>query len=96
MVATKVVTQYYYQKTLLLLSLHPGDNLMKTIYSMGKGKYITLDSYGKTHQSNHLLKAVVAALILAASISTIAALASKYTTLDPQVIKASKSYVMGY
>jgi energy-converting hydrogenase Eha subunit A len=61
---------------------------MKTIYSMGKGKYITLDSYGKTHQSNHLLKAVVAALILAASISTITALVSKYTTLDPQVIKA--------
>jgi hypothetical protein len=69
---------------------------MKTIYSMGKGKYITLDSYGKTHQSNHLLKAVVAALILAASISTITAFVSKYTPADPQVIKESKSYVMGY
>jgi hypothetical protein len=80
--------------------VHPRNHLilntMKTIYSMGKGKYVTLDSYGKTHQSNHLLKAVVAALILAASISTIAALASKYTTLDPQVIKADKSYVLGY
>jgi hypothetical protein len=69
---------------------------MKTIYSMGKGKYVTLDSYGEIHKSRHLLKAVVAALILAASISTIAALASKYTTLDPQVIKADKSYVLGY
>jgi hypothetical protein len=39
---------------------------------------------------------VVAALILAASISTIAALASKYTTLGPQGINASKPYVMGY
>lgn len=69
---------------------------MKTIYSMGKGKYIHLDSYGETHKSNHLFKAVVAALILAASISTIAALASKYTTLNPRVIKADKPYVLGY
>jgi hypothetical protein len=69
---------------------------MKTIYSMGKGKYIHLDSYGETRKSNHLLKAVVAALILAASISTITALASKYTSLGPQSINASKPYVMGY
>jgi hypothetical protein len=38
---------------------------MKTIYSMGKGKYITLDSYGEIHKSHYVLKAVVAALILA-------------------------------
>ena len=69
---------------------------MKTIYSMGKGKYIHLDSYGEIHKSHYVLKAVVAALILATSISTIAALASKYTTLDPQLIKADKSYVLGY
>ena len=69
---------------------------MKTIYSMGKGKYVILDSYGETHESNHLLKAVVFALLLAASISTIAALASKYMTFGPQVIKADKSYVLGY
>ena len=55
-----------------------------------------MDSYGETHKSNHLLKAVVAALILAACISTIAALASKYTTLGPQLIKADKPYVLGY
>lgn len=24
---------------------------MKTIYSMGKGKYVTLDSYGKSHET---------------------------------------------
>lgn len=69
---------------------------MKTIYSMGKGKYIHLDSYGETHESNHLVKGVLASLVLAAIISTITALASKYAPLDPQVIKASKSYVMGY
>jgi hypothetical protein len=68
---------------------------MKTIYRMHNG-FIHLDSYGETRKSNHLLKAVVAALILAASISTIAALASKYTTLGPQLIKADKPYVMGY
>jgi hypothetical protein len=68
---------------------------MKTIYRMRNG-FIHLDSYGEIHKSHHLLKAVVAALILAASISTIAALASKYTTLGPQGINASKLYVMGY
>ena len=68
---------------------------MKTIYRMRNG-FIQMDSYGETHKSNHLLKAVVAALILAACISTIAALASKYTTLGPQLIKAYKPYVMGY
>lgn len=69
---------------------------MKTIYSMGKGKYIHLDSYGEIHKSHHLLKAVVAALILAASISSVAALVSKYTPADPQLIKADKPYVLGY
>ena len=68
---------------------------MKTIYRMRNG-FIQMDSYGETHKSHHLLKAVVAALILAASISTIAALASKYTSLGPQSINASKPYVMGY
>ena len=68
---------------------------MKTIYRMHNG-FIQLDSYGEIHKSHHLLKAVVAALILAASISTIAALASKYTSLGPQSINASKPYVMGY
>lgn len=68
---------------------------MKTIYRMRNG-FIHLDSYGETRKSNHLLKAVVAALILAASISSIAALASKYTSLGPQSINASKPYVMGY
>lgn len=68
---------------------------MKTIYRMHNG-YIQMDSYGEIHKSHHLLKAVVAALILAASISTIAALVSKYTPADPQLIKADKPYVLGY
>jgi hypothetical protein len=68
---------------------------MKTIYRMRNG-FIHLDSYGETRKSNHLFKAVVSALLLAASISTIAALARKYTTLAPQDINTSKVYVMGY
>ena len=68
---------------------------MKMIYRMHNG-YIHLDSYGEIHKSHHLLKAVVAALILAASISTIAALVGKYTPADPQLIKADKPYVLGY
>ncbi len=55
-----------------------------------------MDSYGEIHKSHHLLKAVVAALILAASISTIAALVSKYPPVDPQIIKAGKTSVIGY
>lgn len=68
---------------------------MKTIYRMRNG-FIHLDSYGEIHKSHHLLKAVVAALILAASISSIAALISKYTPADSQLIKAAKPYVLGY
>ena len=52
---------------------------MKTIYRIGKG-YVQMDSYGEIHKSHHLLKAVVAALILAASISTIAALDRDWET----------------
>jgi capsular polysaccharide biosynthesis protein len=75
------------------ISLQPSE--MKTIYRMKTG-FIQMDSYGEIHKSHHLLKAVVAALILAASISTIAALVSKYPPVDPQIIKADKTSVIGY
>lgn len=69
---------------------------MKTIYSMGKGKYIHLDTYGETHESSLVQKAALASVVLAVIISAISAVASKYVPLDPQIMKASKSYVMGY
>ena len=68
---------------------------MKTIYRMKTG-FIQMDSYGEIHKSHLLLKAVVFALLLAASISTITALASKYTAVDPEIIKAYKTHVTGY
>jgi capsular polysaccharide biosynthesis protein len=68
---------------------------MKTIYRIGKG-YVQMDSYGEIHKSHYVLKAVLAALIIAASISTIAALVSKYPPVDPQIIKAGKTSVIGY
>ena len=68
---------------------------MKTIYRMHNG-YIHLDSYGEIHKSHYVLKAVLAALIIGASISTIAALVSKYPPVDPQIIKAGKTSVIGY
>ena len=46
------------------------------IYRIGKG-YVQMDSYGEIHKSHYVLKAVLAALIIAASISTIAALVNK-------------------
>jgi capsular polysaccharide biosynthesis protein len=68
---------------------------MKTIYRIGKG-YVQMDSYGEIHKSHYVLKAVLAALIIAASISTIAAFVSKYPPVDPQIIKADKTSVIGY
>jgi hypothetical protein len=45
---------------------------MKTIYSMGKGKYITLDSYGESHETRRsdvvvfLLASIIATITIAA------------------------------
>ncbi len=69
---------------------------MKTIYSLGNGKYLQLDSYGETHKSYLCVKAVLASLVLALMISSIAGLVSKYAPLDPQIIKGSRAYVTGY
>jgi hypothetical protein len=41
---------------------------MKTIYSMGKGKYITLDSYGESHETR---RSDVVVFLLASIIATI-------------------------
>ena len=47
---------------------------MKTIYSMGKGKYITLDSYGESHETRRsdvvvfLLASIIAAITIASAL----------------------------
>jgi len=68
---------------------------MKTIYSMTKG-YIHLDTYHKTHASHPLRTAVLSSLVLAAIISTLAGLASKYIPFNPELIKNSRVQVIGY
>ena len=47
---------------------------MKTIYSMGKGKYVTLDSYGESHETRRsnvvvfLLASIIATITIAAAL----------------------------
>jgi hypothetical protein len=47
---------------------------MKTIYSMGKGKYITLDSYGESYKTRRsdvvvfLLASIIATITIAAAL----------------------------
>ena len=47
---------------------------MKRIYSMGKGKYITLDSYGESHETRRsdvvvfLLASIIATITIAAAL----------------------------
>jgi beta-lactamase regulating signal transducer with metallopeptidase domain len=42
---------------------------MKTIYSMGKGKYITLDSYGESHENRRWSIAIALFSIIIATIT---------------------------
>jgi hypothetical protein len=61
---------------------------MKTIYSMGKGKYVILDSYGETHE-NRLGSIVIALLaLLLATISGMALVGVDLTNINPQPVKA--------
>jgi len=39
---------------------------MKRIYSMGKGKYVTLDSYNENHETHPTIGVVLLSLLLAA------------------------------
>ena len=57
---------------------------MRTIYSMGKGKYITLDSYGETHE-NRLGNVLIATFaIIIASFTVPALLGVDITNITPQ------------
>jgi hypothetical protein len=59
-------------------------NTMKTIYSMGKGKYITLDSYGESSE-NHLWSIGIALFALTiAAIAVPAAIGIDITNLNQQ------------
>ena len=57
---------------------------MKTIYSMGKGKYITLDSYGETHETRHWSIAIALLSLLLATISGMALVGVDPTNINPQ------------
>ena len=66
---------------------------MKTIYSMGKGKYVILDSYGETHE-NRLGSIAIALLSLAlATISGMALLGVDPTKLIQQPTKAQPTII---
>ena len=57
---------------------------MKTIYSMGKGKYIILDSYGETHETRLGSIAIALLALLLATISGMALLGVDPTNINPQ------------
>jgi hypothetical protein len=57
---------------------------MKTIYSMGKGKYITLDSYGETHENRLGSIAIALLSLLLAAITGMALVGVDPTNINPQ------------
>lgn len=57
---------------------------MKTIYSMGKGKYVILDSYGETHENRLGSIAIALLALLLATISGMALLGVDPTNINPQ------------
>ena len=57
---------------------------MKTIYSMGKGKYVILDSYGETHETRLGSIAIALLALLLATISGMALLGVDPTNINPQ------------
>ena len=65
---------------------------MKTIYSMGKGKYITLDSYGETHETRLGSIAIALLALLLATISGMALLGVDPTNINPQPTKVQLTF----
>ena len=51
---------------------------------MGKGKYITLDSYGETYETRHWSIAIALLSLLLAAISGSALLGVDLTKINPQ------------
>ena len=61
---------------------------MKTIYSMGKGKYVILDSYGETHENRLGSIAIALLALLLATISGAALVGVDLTKINPQAQQA--------
>lgn len=57
---------------------------MKTIYSMGKGKYITLDSYSESRETRLWSIAIALLSLLLAIISGMALVGVDPTNINPQ------------
>jgi hypothetical protein len=57
---------------------------MKTIYSMGKGKYVTLDSYGETHETRLGSIGVTLLVLLLSTITGMALVGVDPTNINPQ------------
>jgi len=55
---------------------------MKTIYSMGKGKYITMDSYGESHETRRWSIGIALFSIIIAVISATALIGVDITNLS--------------
>jgi hypothetical protein len=60
---------------------------MKRIYSLGKGKYITLDSYGKSHETRPWSIAVALLSVIITVITATALVGVDVTQINPQPIQ---------
>jgi hypothetical protein len=60
---------------------------MKRIYSMGRGKYITMDSYGETHENRRWSIAIALFSTIIATITASSLLGVDMTQLNPQPIQ---------
>ena len=60
---------------------------MKQIYSMGKGKYITLDSYGESHETRPWSLAIALFSVIITVITATALVGVDVTQLTPQPIQ---------
>ncbi len=60
---------------------------MRTIYSMGKGKYIHLDSYGESHETRRWSVCIALFSITIAIISATALLGVDITQINSQSIQ---------
>ena len=57
---------------------------MKTIYSIGKGKYVHMDSYGETHETRRWSIAIALLALLLAAITGMALVGVDPTNINPQ------------
>lgn len=65
---------------------------MKTIYSMGKGKYVILDSYGESTETRLGSIAIALLALLLATISGMALLGVDPTNINPQSTKVQPTF----